>query len=182
MVSLVSKSIPELSKEQIQELFLTSKKNLHQWFTVLPKNKASLSCTPSESSKFYLMSQGCDKEVVEHLGQSFEKIFSARAHVQNYWEDFTLTVTHKLGLTYREIQRMSATLSSYSEARLRHAILNPVLKEVSRATYIVPDLKDETVNTEFLVEETVEMVEVQESQQDQTRNQSRKQILKRNKA
>ena len=160
-----SKSIPELSREQMQELFSTSKINLNMWFTVVPKNISSLSCTPSDSSKFYLVSQGCDKEVVELLGKSFEKIFTARAHVQNYWEDFTLNVTHKLGLTYREIQRMNATLSSYSEARLRHAILNPILKEVSRAAYIIPDLKDETVNTKFLVEETVEMVEAQESKQ-----------------
>lgn len=181
MASLVNgtagKSIPELSREQIQELFSTSEKNLNQWFTVVPKDNHSLSCPPSQSKRYYLNDKGCNKEVVEHLAKSFEKIFKERAHVESYWEYFTLNVTHKLGLTFREIQRISAMLPTYNEAQLRHAVLNPILKEVSRVAYVIPDIKYETVNITFLVEETVDMIKestIKKLEQEESEKQGQK--------
>ena len=45
-----------------------------------------------------------------------------------FWEDFSFNVTHKLGLTYREVQKRKG-MKLYSEAKLQQSILNPILHE-----------------------------------------------------
>ena len=151
------KSIPELAKQKLEELFSMPCRD--QWCTVVPKDKDGLVCTPSDSNKYYSLSGGCKENVKDHLRKSFKKIFTDRGHVETFWEDFTLTVTHKLGLTYREVQKMSGSLSSYSEAKLQQCIINPILKEVSKAASIIPDIKDETIKTDFLIEDEIEIQE-----------------------
>ena len=150
------RSIPELAKQKLEDLFST---NPSQWCTVVPKTKEALDCTPSDSSKHYFTGQGCTKNVKDHLRKSFETIFIGRGHVDTFWEDFTLNVTHKLGLTYREVQKLNGSLKKYNEAKLKHCIINPILREVSKAASIIPDIKDETIKTNFVIEDEIEMQE-----------------------
>ena len=113
-----SGSIPELSKKQIQDLFLDQEEK--QWCRVVPKDEKALDCTPSNSDKWYSKKMsGCDIDVKNHLKKAFMKIFTKRGHVESFWDDFTLNITHKLGLTYRKVHRLCGNLASYSEAQLQ---------------------------------------------------------------
>ena len=150
-------SVSELAKQQLLDLFVTSTPS--QWCTVLPKCNRSLECTPSNSTEHFSLIPGCEEEVKELLKTSFEKMFTNRGHVETFWEDFTLRVTHKLGLTYREVQKRNGTLSSYSEAKLQQCILNPILREVSKAACIIPYLKEHSIKTDFLIEDEIEIQE-----------------------
>ena len=154
-----SASIPELSRKQLQDLFMPEEDN--QWCRLVPKGKKSLECcTPSNSSTWYSMNpSGCEKDVKDYLKKAFEKIFMKRGHADSFWDEFTLNVTHKLGLTYRKTRRLNGTLASYSEAQLQQNILNPILKEVSNAASIIPDIEHETIKTDFIIEDEVEMHE-----------------------
>ena len=155
-VNSICLSIPELAKQEIQDLF--SSKNMltmKQWCTVIPKDMESLECTPSLSSKWYSRSDGCDENLRDYLGESFEQVFVETAHSESLWQDFSMNVTHKLGLTYREIKKMNGSMSSYSEAKLRHSILHPILKGVSMAVSIIPGIKHETIKIDYLIEDEI---------------------------
>ena len=45
----------------------------------------------------------------------------------------------------------------YSEAKLQQSILNPILKKVSGATCIIPNMKIETLKADFLTEDKVDL-------------------------
>ena len=150
-------SVSELAKQQLLDLFATSTPT--QWCAVVPKCNRSLDCTPSNSAEHFSLIPGYEEEVKYLLKTSFEKMFTNRGHVETFWEDFTLRVTHKLGLTYREVQKRNGTLSLYSEAKLQQCILNPILKEVSKAACIIPELKDQSIRTDFLIEDEIEIQE-----------------------
>ena len=154
MASCSCLSLPELSKQQLLDLFSTSEAQKHQWCRVIPNNKDSLKCTPSASDKYYRVIAGCDEVVKTKLRKSFEKVFIEHGHVETFWEDFALNVTHKLRLTYREVQKINGM---YSEAKLQQSILNPILKEVSGATCIIPGTKIETLRSDFLIEDEIEL-------------------------
>lgn len=155
-------SIPELAKMQIKELFSDTKPS--QWCTLVPNDEQSLECKPSDSSKHYTKNPGGEEDVRCYLHRSFEQIFSERGHVETFWMDFSMDVTHKLGLTYREAHKLNGTASSYSEVKLRHCILHPILKEVSKATCIIPDIKDETIKIDYLIEDEIELEEGKQGQ------------------
>lgn len=150
-------SLPELSKQQLLELFSTSEEQSSQWCTVVPKEIGSLTCTPSDSHSHYQLSFDSDNEVKEYLGKEFKEIFTQQGHVETYWVDFAINVTHKLGLTYREVQQKNGTFRSYSEAKLQQCILNPILKEVSGAACTIFSMKGETLKTDFLTEDEIEL-------------------------
>ena len=153
-----SLSIPELARTEIEDLF-SSEMKPSLWYTVIPKNVKSLKCTPSESDTCYSISEGCEKDVKDCLGRYFSEVFTNRAHVESFWLDFSMNLTHRLGLTYRETQKMNGTMSSYSEAKLRHHILNPILKEVSKAANYVPKIMHETIQIDYLIEDEIETEE-----------------------
>ena len=150
-------SIPELSKKQLQDLFLPEEDN--QWCRCIPKDKESLKCTPSSSEKSYSTKLGCERKVKDYLKKAFEKVFIRKGNVESFWDDFILNVTHKLGLTYRKARMLKVTLPSYSEAQLQQNILNPLLKEVSKAASIIPDIEEETIKTDFSIQYEIEMHE-----------------------
>ena len=150
-------SIPELSKKQLQDLFLPEEDN--QWCRCIPKDKESLNCMPSSSEKWYSPKLGCEWKVKDYLKKAFEKVFTRRGHVESFWDDFILNVTHKLGLTYRKARMLKVALPSYSEAQLQQNILNPLLKEVSKAASIIPDIEEETIKTDFSIQYEIEMHE-----------------------
>ena len=150
-----SDSIPELSRKQLQNLFLPEV-NI-QWCRCIPKNKESLNCTPSNSEALYSRKFGCEESIKDYLVKAFEKIFTQKGHVDSFWDDFILNVTHKLGLTHSKACRLKDTLPSYSEAQLQQTILNPLLKEVSKAASIIPDIEDETIKTDFSIQYEIEM-------------------------
>ena len=145
-------SLPELSREQLLGLF--SKEQATQWCSVVPNDIDSLTHTPSDSYRCYSISPGCDEVVKSYLSESFEKVFTEQGNVETFWEDFALNVTHKLGLTYREVQKMKTT---YTETKLQQSILNPILKEVSGAVSIIPNIKGETLKADFLIEDEIEL-------------------------
>ena len=100
--TLGDESLPKFSKlarQNLKELFSESCET--QWCTVMPKDKDGLDCIPSDLNKYYSKSRECKENVKGYLGKSFEMIFNDRGHVD--WEDFTLNVYHKLGLTYRKV-------------------------------------------------------------------------------
>ena len=72
-------------------------------------------------------------------------MFTKQGHVESFWDDFTLNITHRLGLTYRKARRLNGNLASYSEAQLQQNNLNPILMEVSKAASIIPDIENETI-------------------------------------
>ena len=154
MASCSYLTIPERSKKQLLDLFSTSEVQPSQWCTVVPKGENSFECTPSHSSKDYTTTKGCDEAVKRYLHESFEKVFTENGHVGTFWEDFSFNVTHKLGLTYREVQKMNG-MKLYSEAKLQQSILNPILKEVSGAICIIPNEKGETLKADFLIEDEI---------------------------
>lgn len=150
-----SKSTPEVAKQQLEKIFGSSEAN--QWCVLTPKDGIdSLDCAPSSSAAQYDRVIGCEDEVKEHLKKAFDKIFSSGAHVHNYWEEFSLNVTHRLGLTYRETKRMDS--ESYNEAKLKHNVLHPILKAVSKAACIIPNqFAGHSVITDYIIEDEVEM-------------------------
>lgn len=154
--------IPVLAKQQIQELFSDTKPS--QWCTLVPTDENWRDCKPSDSHKYYTRIPGCEEDVRGFLKTSFEKIFSDTGHVETFWEDFSMNITHKLGLTYREVQKLNGRHSSYSEAQLRHKILHPIMDEVSKATSIIPNIKDETINIHYEIEYEIELKEGQRGQ------------------
>ena len=151
-----SKTIIDSTRETLEDLFSETVMQLQgQWCTLTPKDMEFLDCAPSQSNKHYLQEESCEKEVKEFLQAPFEKIFTQAGHVETFWEDFSINLNHKLGLTYREAQKMDGKL--YNEAKLKHDILHPIFKEVSKAACIIPNLKDETVTTHYLIEDELEM-------------------------
>ena len=66
-----SLSIPELARREIEDLF-SSEMKPSQWYTVIPKNAKSLKCAPSVSDTYYSISEGCEKDVRDHLGRLFK--------------------------------------------------------------------------------------------------------------
>ena len=154
MASCSYLTIPERSKQQLLDLFSTSEVQLSQWCTVVPKGENSFKCTPSNSNKFYNLIPRCDEAVKTHLRESFKKVFGGNGIVRTFWEDFSFNITHKLGLTYREVQKMNG-MKSYSEVKLQQGILNPILKEVSGAICIIPNMKGKTLKADFLIEDEI---------------------------
>ena len=133
----------------------TSEVQPSQWCTVVPsEDENSFECTPSNSDKFYTLISRCDETVKKHLYESFKKVFDEQAHVDTFWEDFSLNVTHKLGLTYRDVQKVNG-MKLYSEAKLQQSILNPILENVSEAICIIPNVKGETLKADFLIEDKI---------------------------
>lgn len=126
-----SQSIPEEAREKIKEVF--SETPLPgQWSTVTPKNIESLDCAPSMSSTSYFVEDGCEDEVRLYLEEEFDGVFTDVGHVHTFWKDFSMNLSYKLGLTYREIPKMDPT---YNEAKLKHHILHPILKRKSRTQH-----------------------------------------------
>ena len=155
MASCSYLTIPERSKKQLLELFSTHEVQPSQWCTVEPSgDEKSFECTPSNSDKFYKLTSRCDKAVKICLHESFMKVFDEHAQVDTFWEDFSLNVTHKLGLTYRETRKLNG-MKLYSEAKLQQSILNPILEEVSGAICIIPNVKGETLKADFLIEDEI---------------------------
>ena len=117
----------------------------------------SLDCAPSQSNVHYLQEEGCEDKVKGFLHDQFENIFTDAGHVESFWEDFSTNLSHKLGLTYRETQKMDDR-KPYNEAKLKHGILHPIFTEVSKAACIIPSLKGgETVKTNYVIEDELEM-------------------------
>ena len=52
-----------------------------------------------------------------YICAAFDKLFGRTGHVVTFWDDFAMNVTHKLGLTYREIA--SGKMEKYNEAQLQ---------------------------------------------------------------
>ncbi len=95
--------IPEQSRKRLQDLFVDDAITANQWTMVVPKCEKAVECTPSDSDQYFLRKPGCQKEVKKLLRDAFDKIFAAKGHVMTFWDDFAMNVTHKLGLTYREL-------------------------------------------------------------------------------
>ena len=152
-----SQTLPYLAKKMVNDLFqqqsaagVQQSKAASlpgQWCTLTPKDMKSLDCTPSHSSTFYLTEDGCEQEVKTHLEEGFDKIFTDVGHMQTFWEDFSMNLSHKLGLTYREAQKMDGT--TYNEAKLKYGILHPILTEVSKAACIHPKFEGKTIKNEL---------------------------------
>jgi hypothetical protein len=123
---------------------------------VVPKYKEAVKCTPSKSDQYFIKKPGCQKEVKDHLRAAFDKIFAETAHVMTFWDDFAMNVTHKLGLTYRELT--NGKMEKYNEAQLQQMVLNPLMREISKAACIIPNISDEAIKTDFLVQDEIEMV------------------------
>lgn len=75
----------------------------NQWVMVVPKCEEAVKCNPPKSDQYFVKKHGCQKEVKKLLRAAFDKIFAKTGHVVTFWDDFAMNVTHKLGLTYREI-------------------------------------------------------------------------------
>ena len=153
-----AKTIIDLARETLEDLFIISDKVdavPGQWCTLTPKDMEFLECAPSQSNKHYLQEESCEKEIKEFLQAPFEEIFTRAGHVETFWEDFSINLNHKLGLTYREAHRMDG--KPYNEAKLKNDILHPIFKEVSKAACIIPNLRDETVTTHYVIEDELEM-------------------------
>ena len=151
-------SIPEQSRRQLNELFRDATLE-KQWFTIVPKHKAATECAPSNSDQHFMKIYGCQNEVKEFLGKAFDNIFAKKGHVASFWEDFEMSITHKLGLTYRELACQSnGKLEKYSEAQLQQMVLNPLIRELSKAVSIIPNISDETIKTDFFVQDEVEII------------------------
>ena len=158
-------SIPDQARKQLQELFSLGIKLENQWFKIVPKCEEAVKCAPSDSNKYFSKIYGCEKEVKEFLGKEFDKIFDKKGHVATYWEDFEMNITQKLGLTYRELARRSnGKLEKYSEAQLQQMVLNPLIRELSKAPSIIPSISDEIIKTDFLVQDEVEIIADQSGQ------------------
>ena len=157
-------SIPEKSRSQLQELFLDEKLE-NQWVKIVPKCEEAVKCTPSNSDVYFLKNYGCENGVREFLGKAFDDIFARNGHVATFWDDFEMNITQKLGLTYRELAHESSRkLEKYSEAQLQQMVLNPLIRELSKAPSIIPNISDEVIKTDFLVQDEVEIVTDQPEQ------------------
>ena len=75
-----------------------------------------------------------------------------------FWNYFAMNITHKLGLTYRELA--NGRMEKYNEAQLQQMVLNPLMRELSKAACIIPNniISDEAIKTDFLVQDEVEIV------------------------
>ena len=119
-----------------------------QWVMVVPKCEEAVKCTPSKSDQYFVKKHGCQKEVKTLLCAAFDKIFAETGHVVTFWDDFAMNVTHKLGLTYRELT--SGNVEKYNEAQLQQMVLNPMTRELSEAACIIPNICDEAIKTDYL--------------------------------
>jgi hypothetical protein len=153
--------IPEQSRRKLQDLFVDDAVTANQWVMVVPKCKEAVKCTPSNSDQYFVKKPGCPKEVGE-LRSAFEKIFAKTGHVMTFWDDFALNVTHKLGLTYRELT--NGKMEKYNEAQLQQMVLNPMMRELSKAVCIIPNISEEAIKTDFRVQVEIEMVPDQRGQ------------------
>jgi hypothetical protein len=133
-----------------------------QWTVIVPKCKKGVECTPSNSDQYFVRKSGCQKEVQKLLRDAFDKIFAETGHVMTFWDDFAMNVTHKLGLTYRELT--NGKMEKYNEAQLQQMVLNPMMRELSKAACIIPNISDEAIKTDFLVQDEVEIVPDQPEQ------------------
>ena len=158
MTTFSDLTVPEWSKQQLLDLFSTSEVQPSQWCTVIPKGENSFEHTPSNSDTYYTLISGCDETAKKCLHDSFKKVFDEQAHVGTFWEEFSLNVTHKLGLTYKEVQKLNG-MKLYSEAKLQQSILNPILKEVSGTICIIPNVKGEMLKADFLIEGEIVLVQ-----------------------
>jgi hypothetical protein len=153
--------IPEKSRKKLQDLFADDTLTTNQWVMVVPKCKEAVECTPSNSDQYFVKKPGC-KEEVKELRNAFEKVFAKTGHVITFWDDFALNVTHKLGLTYRELT--NGKVEKYNEAQLQQLVLNPLMRELSKAACIIPNISDEAIKTDFLVQDEVDIVPDQRGQ------------------
>ena len=154
--------IPEQSRRKLRGLFVDDAVTDDQWVMIIPKCVEAVKCTPSNSDQHFLKISGCSKEVKQLLHNAFDKVFAETGHVMTYWDDFTMNVTHKLGLTYRELT--NGKIEKYSEAQLQQMVLNPLMRELSKAASIIPNISDEVIKTDFLVQDEVEIVPDQPGQ------------------
>ena len=137
--------IPEQSRRQLQDLFLADAIVEKQWVMLVPKCEEAVKCTPSDSDRYFLKIYGCQQEVKRLLSCAFDNIFVKKGHVMTYWDDLAMNVIHKLGLTYRDLT--NGKLEKYSEAQLQQMILNPMIREISKAASIIPEIKHEVIKT-----------------------------------
>ena len=72
-----------------------------------------------------------------------------------------MLATHKLGLTYRELA--NGKIEKYNEAQLQQMVLNPLMRELSKAACIIPNISDEVIK-DFLVQDEVEIIPDQPGQ------------------
>lgn len=154
--------IPEQSRKQLQDLFLDDATVEKQWVMLIPKCEKAVMCTPSDSDGYFFKVYGRQQEVKQLLSNAFDKIFAKTGHVMTYWDDFAMNVIHKLGLTYRDLT--NGKLDQYSEAQLQQIVLNPMIREISKAASIIPEIKQEVIKTDFLVQDEIEIVPGQPGQ------------------
>lgn len=154
--------IPEQSRKKLKDLFEEDPLIANQWVMIVPKRKEAVKCTPSNSDQHFIKICGCKKDVKKLLSNAFDKIFEKTGHVTTFWNDFALNVTHKLGLTYRELT--NGKIEKYTEAQLQQMVLNPLMKELSNAASIIPNVSDEVIKTDFLVQDEIEIVPDQPGQ------------------
>ena len=156
--------IPEKSRKKLQDLFVDDslRLNNNQWVMIVPKCKEAGECTHSNSSQYFVKQPGCQNEVKKILGDAFDKVFTETGHVMTFWDDFAMNIIHKLGLTYRELA--NGKMEKYSEAQLQQMVLNPLMRELSKAACIIPNISNEAIKTDFLVQDEVEIVPDQPGQ------------------
>ena len=156
--------IPEQSRKNLQGLFVDAALTANQWVMIVPKFKKAVKCTPSNSHQYFIKEPGYQNEVKKLLHDAFDKIFAETGYVMTFWDDFAMNdvVTHKLGLTYRELA--NGKMEKYNEAQLQQMVLNPLMRELSKAACIIPNISNEAIKTDFLVQDEVEIVPDQPGQ------------------
>ena len=107
--------IPEQSRRKLQDLFMDDTVMKNQREMIVPKCEEAVknSCTPSNSDQYFVKQPGCQNEVKKFVGDAFDEVFTETGHVMTFWDDFAMNVTHKVGLTYREL----ATTTKRSQKR-----------------------------------------------------------------
>ena len=150
--------IPEQSRKKLQDLFVDDTLMKNQWVMIVPKCEEAVKCTPSKSDKYFVKQPGCQSKVKKFLGDAFDKVFAETGHVMTFWDDFAMNVTHKLGMTYRELA--DGKMENYNEAQLQQMVLNPLMRELSKAACIIPNISDEAIKTDFFVQDKIEIVHV----------------------
>ena len=146
--------IPEQLRRKLQDLFVDDTLMKNQWVMIVPKCEEAVECTPSNSDQYFIKQPGCQNKVKKCLGDAFDEVFAETGHVMTFWDDFAMNITHKLDLTYRELA--NGKMEKYSEAQLQQMVLNPLMRELSKAACIILNISDEAIKTDFLVQDEVE--------------------------
>ena len=136
----------------------------NQWVMIVPKCEEAVKCIPSKSDKYFVKKHGCQKEVKKLLCAAFDKLFAETEHVVTFWDDFAMNVTHKLGLRYRSREIASGKMEKYNEAQLQQIVLNPMMRELSEAACIIPNICDEAIKTDYLIQDDIQIVPNQPGQ------------------